>query len=83
MPASTFDSVNSALRNSFSKNNNNGAVVTANDSDDLDEHLAGVSKKALLADIEFEPAGSYQINVLDKLKSKYIALRGPETSSTR
>ncbi|KAK4877615.1 hypothetical protein RN001_010121 [Aquatica leii] len=70
MPASTLDPVNAALRTALSKNafNNNN----------LDSQLAGSTKKALLSNIEFEAAGSYQSCVLDKLKSKYIVLKSSE-----
>lgn len=74
MPASTLDPVNAAIRNSLSK--------TASETN-LDVQLAGTTKKALLADIEFEAAGSYQSTVLDKLKSKYIVLKSSEPIQTR
>nr|XP_022901979.1 ubiquitin carboxyl-terminal hydrolase 36 [Onthophagus taurus] len=70
MPASTLDPVNAAIRSSLSK-----TTSEAN----LDVQLAGATKKALLADIEFKPAGSYQTTVLDKLKNKYIVLKSTET----
>ncbi|XP_017779061.1 PREDICTED: ubiquitin carboxyl-terminal hydrolase 36 [Nicrophorus vespilloides] len=72
MPASTVDPVNAALRTALSKGSNsleNG----------LDSQLAGSSKKALLSNIEFEPAGSYQSSVLDILKSKYIVLKSADS----
>ncbi|CAG9833091.1 unnamed protein product [Diabrotica balteata] len=71
MPASTVDPVNAALRTALSKNES-----TENN---LDIQLAGSSKKALLSNIEFESAGSYHNTVLDRLKSKYIVLRSPES----
>ncbi|KAI4472224.1 ubiquitin carboxyl-terminal hydrolase [Holotrichia oblita] len=74
MPASTLDPVNAAIRSSLSK--------TASETN-LDVQLAGATKKALLADIEFEAAGSYQTSVLDKLKTKYIVLKTPDTQQTR
>ncbi|KRT83654.1 Peptidase [Oryctes borbonicus] len=73
MPASTLDPVNAAIRSSLSK--------TATETN-LDVQLAGATKKALLADIEFEVAGSYQTSVLDKLKTKYIVLKSPESQQT-
>ncbi|KAF5278099.1 hypothetical protein FQR65_LT03615 [Abscondita terminalis] len=69
MPASTLDPVNAALRTALSKNSCNN---------NLDSQLAGATKKALLSNIEFEAAGSYQSCVLDKLKSKYIVLKSSE-----
>ncbi|XP_018574854.1 ubiquitin carboxyl-terminal hydrolase 36 isoform X2 [Anoplophora glabripennis] len=69
MPASTLDPVNAALRTALTKNDSENA---------LDTQLAGSTKKALLSNIEFEPAGSYQSTVLDKLKSKYIVLKSSE-----
>ncbi|KAJ8924649.1 hypothetical protein NQ315_000800 [Exocentrus adspersus] len=69
MPASTLDPVNAALRTSLTKDSAENA---------LDTQLAGSTKKALLANIEFEAAGSYQSAVLDKLKSKYIVLKSSE-----
>lgn len=75
MPASTLDPVNAAIRNSLSK--------TASETN-IDLQLAGATKKALLADIEFEAAGSYQTSVLDKLKTKYIVLKSSsESQQTR
>lgn len=74
MPASTLDPVNAAIRSSLAK--------TASETN-LDVQLAGATKKALLADIEFEAAGSYQTSVLDKLKTKYIVLKTPDTQQTR
>ncbi|XP_056635240.1 ubiquitin carboxyl-terminal hydrolase 36 [Diorhabda sublineata] len=71
MPASTLDPVNAALRTALSKNESA--------ENNLDQQLAGSTKKALLSNIEFESAGSYQNTVLDRLKSKYIVLRSPET----
>uniref|UniRef100_A0A6P7FG43 Ubiquitin carboxyl-terminal hydrolase 36 n=1 Tax=Diabrotica virgifera virgifera TaxID=50390 RepID=A0A6P7FG43_DIAVI len=70
MPASTVDPVNAALRTALSKNES---------TENLDIQLAGSSKKALLSNIEFESAGSYHNTVLDRLKSKYIVLRSPES----
>ncbi|KAF5301703.1 hypothetical protein FQA39_LY10634 [Lamprigera yunnana] len=72
MPASTWDPVNAALRAALSKNSCNS----------LDSQLAGSTKKALLSNIEFEAAGSYQSCVLDKLKSKYIVLKSSESAET-
>lgn len=72
MPASTLDPVNAALCTSLAKKSGSGGG--------LDAQLAGATRKALLADVEFEPAGSYQSAVLDKLKSKYIVLKGSEPS---
>lgn len=74
MPASTLDPVNAAIRNSLSK-----AAIDTN----LDIQLAGATKKALLEDIEFEAAGSYQSTVLDKLKTKYIVLKSAEPQQIR
>lgn len=71
MPASTLDPVNAALRTALTKNESA--------ENNLDQQLAGSTKKALLSNIEFESAGSYQNIVLDRLKSKYIVLRSPET----
>ncbi|KAK5642978.1 hypothetical protein RI129_009145 [Pyrocoelia pectoralis] len=71
MPASTLDPVNAALRSALSK---------STCSNTLDSQLAGSTKKALLSNIEFEPAGSYQSSVLDKLKSKYIVLKSSEST---
>lgn len=71
MPASTLDPVNAALRTALSKS----ACGST-----LDSQLAGSTKKALLSNIEFEAAGSYQSCVLDKLKSKYIVLKASETT---
>ncbi|KAJ8933865.1 hypothetical protein NQ314_013718 [Rhamnusium bicolor] len=70
MPASTLDPVNAALRTALSKNESENT---------LDTQLAGSTKKALLSNIEFESAGSYQSTILDKLKSKYIVLKSSET----
>lgn len=75
MPASTLDPVNNALRTALSKNESS--------ENSLDTQLAGSTKKALLSNIEFESAGSYQNAVLDRLKSKYIVLRSPETPPPR
>lgn len=75
MPASTLDPVNAALRTALSKNSCNNNT--------LDSQLAGSTKKALLANIEFEAAGSYQSSVLDKLKSKYIVLKSSEPPEQR
>ncbi|EFA00157.1 ubiquitin carboxyl-terminal hydrolase 36 [Tribolium castaneum] len=69
MPASTLEPVNAALR----------SALTKTDDSSLDTQLAGSTKKALLSNIDFEPAGSYQSTVLDKLKSKYIVLKSSET----
>ncbi|CAG9862079.1 unnamed protein product [Phyllotreta striolata] len=71
MPASTLNTVNNALRTALSKKES-----TENS---LDTQIAGSTKKALLANIEFESAGTYQNAVLDRLKSKYIVLTSPET----
>lgn len=73
MPASTIDAVNAALRTSLTRNE---------ETTSLDTQLAGSTKKALLSNIEFEAAGSYQSSVLDVLKSKYIVLKSPETQQT-
>lgn len=74
MPASTLDPVNAALRTALTKNDSENT---------LDTQLAGSTKKALLANIEFESAGSYQTTVLDKLKSKYIVLKSSEVPQPR
>lgn len=74
MPASTLDPVNAALRTALTKNDSENT---------LDTQLAGSTKKALLANIEFEPAGSYQSTVLEKLKSKYIVLKSSEAPQPR
>lgn len=74
MPASTIDPVNAALRTSLTK------TATENN---LDTQIAGSTKKALLANVEFEAAGSYQSAVLDKLKSKYIVLKQNDTPQAR
>ncbi|CAH1961940.1 unnamed protein product [Acanthoscelides obtectus] len=71
MPASTLDPVKAALRTQLAKNDS----IDNN----LDTQLAGSSKKALLSNIEFETAGSYQSTILDKLKSKYIVLNSSDT----
>ncbi|XP_074028304.1 ubiquitin specific peptidase 36 isoform X2 [Leptinotarsa decemlineata] len=73
MPASILEPVNAALRTALSKKESAENV--------LDTQLAGSTKKALLANIEFESGGSYQSTVLDKLKSKYIVLKSSETQS--
>ncbi|KAL3276176.1 hypothetical protein HHI36_020894 [Cryptolaemus montrouzieri] len=73
MPASTLDPVNAALRASLSKNNSEKVLET---------QIAGSTKKALLANIEFESAGSYHNTVLDSLKSKYIVLKSAESVKT-
>nr|XP_023023575.1 ubiquitin carboxyl-terminal hydrolase 36 [Leptinotarsa decemlineata] len=75
MPASILEPVNAALRTALSKKESAENV--------LDTQLAGSTKKALLANIEFESGGSYQSTVLDKLKSKYIVLKSSETQSAR
>lgn len=84
MPASTLDPVNAALRTALSSKgaSSNGIVGGASSSADcgLDAQIAGCTKKALLANIDFEPAVSYQNTVLDKLKSKYIVLKAVESS---
>lgn len=74
MPASTLDPVNAALCTALSKNSSEKS---------LDARLSGSTKKALLSNIEFEPAGSYQSTVLDKLKSKYIVLKGSDSPQPR
>lgn len=74
MPASTLDPVNAALCTALSKN----SAGTS-----LDTQLAGSTKKALLANIEFEAAGSYQSAVLDKIKSKCIVLKSSDTPQPR
>lgn len=74
MPASTLDPVNAALCTSLAKKSGGGG------GGGLDAQLAGATRKALLADVDFESAGSYQSAVLDKLKSKYIVLKGSEPS---
>lgn len=75
MPASTVDPISAALRTALTKNES-----TENS---LDAQLAGSTKKALLSNIEFEAAGSYQSTILDKLKSKYIVLKSAETPQPR
>ncbi|XP_019867930.2 ubiquitin carboxyl-terminal hydrolase 36 isoform X2 [Aethina tumida] len=70
MPASTLDPVSAALRTSLTKSESENS---------LDSQLAGSTKKALLSDIDFDSAGSYQTTVLDKLKSKYIVLKSTDT----
>lgn len=80
MPASTLDPVNAALRTSLSKTT---TTENNNNNNNLDQQLSGSSKKALLSNIDFEPAGSYQSVVLDKLKSKYIVLKSAETPQAR
>lgn len=75
MPASTLDPVNAALRTSLTK-------TTSTDSN-LDQQLSGSTKKALLANIEFESAGTCQSVILDKLKSKYITLKANDTPQAR
>lgn len=72
MPASTADPVSAALCTSLAKVKGGGASSERT----LDAQLAGTARKALLADVEFEQAGSYQNSVLDKLKAKYIVLKG-------
>lgn len=74
MPASTLDPVNAALRTNLSKSTLDNSI---------DSQLAGSTKKALLSNIEFETAGNYQTNVLDKLKSKYIVLKQADTPQAR
>lgn len=79
MPASTLDAVNAAIRTSLIKSSFSTNL--------LDSQLAGAAKKALLSNIEFEAAGSYQSTVLDKLKSKYVVLKttrasGPSIAAT-
>ncbi|XP_065160170.1 ubiquitin carboxyl-terminal hydrolase 36 [Atheta coriaria] len=74
MPASTLDPVSAALRTALTKPNVESS---------LDGQLAGATKKALLTNIEFESAGSYQSNVLDKLKSKYIVLKAASDSNNK
>lgn len=75
MPASTLDPVNAALRTALAKSDSSHSL--------LDTQIAGATKKALLTNIEFESAGSYQSTVLDKLKSKYIVLKSAETPQPR
>lgn len=68
MPASIFDPVSSALHLS----------LTADDksqNDLLDNRLISSAKSVLLTNIEFEETGTYQSDVLDGLKSKYIILK--------
>lgn len=74
MPASTLDPVSAALRTSLTKSESENS---------LDSQLAGSTKKALLSDIDFDSAGSYQTTVLDKLKSKYIVLKSTDTPKAR
>ncbi|CAH1171281.1 unnamed protein product [Phaedon cochleariae] len=74
MPASIRDPVNAALRTALVKNESS--------ENSLDTQLAGSTKKALLSNIEFEPAGSYQSTVLDKLKTKYIVLSSADTPTS-
>lgn len=74
MPASTIDPVKAALRTALS---NESTEKT------LDSQLAGSTKKALLSNIEFESAGTYQTNILDKLKFKYIILKNTESPQAR
>lgn len=74
MPAPTVEPVKAALR-----------IALSNESSDksLDTQLAGSSKKALLSTIEFEPAGTYQNTILEKLKLKYIVLKNAESLQPR
>ncbi|CAH0547129.1 unnamed protein product [Brassicogethes aeneus] len=71
MPASTLDSVSMALCTALNNENNFGNL--------LDIQMGSSIKKALLSNIEFESAGSYQTTVLERLKSKYIVLKSLET----
>lgn len=77
MPASTLDPLTAAMCTSLAKADKNGG---GGGGGGLDAQLAGATRKVLLGDVEFEPAGSYQSAVLDKLKSKYIVLKGTEPS---
>lgn len=74
MPAPTVEPVNAALRTALSNESSENS---------LDTQLAGSSKKALLSTIEFEPAGTYQNTILEKLKLKYIVLKNAETPQPR
>lgn len=74
MPASTADPVTAVLRTVLS----NEAIENP-----LDKQLAGSTKKVLLHKIEFEPAGTYQSTILEKLRSKYIVLKTPEVQQPR
>lgn len=66
MPASTLDPVKTAIRN----------VLIKNSSDNyLNSQLASSAHRVLCTKIEFEPAESYQTNVLNDLKAKYIVLQ--------
>lgn len=63
MPASTIDP---AIRNVILKNSSENY---------LNSQLSSNSHRVLCTKIEFEPAESYQTNVLNDLKSKYIVLQ--------
>lgn len=68
MPASIFDPVSSALHLSLTADDKN-------QNDLLDNRLISSAKSVLLTNIEFEETGTYQSDVLDGLKSKYIILK--------
>lgn len=72
MPASTLDPVKTAIRN----------VLTKNTSENyLNSQLASNAHRVLFTKIEFEPAESYQANVLNDLKSKYIVLQPSKSTN--
>lgn len=72
MPASTLDPVKTAIRN----------VLIKNSSDNyLNSQLSSSAQRVLCTKIEFEPAESYQTNVLNDLKSKYIVLQSNNKSA--
>lgn len=66
MPASTLEPVKSAIRNVLAKNNTDNY---------LNNQLSNSAHRVLCTKIDFEPAESYQSNVLNDLKSKYIVLQ--------
>lgn len=74
MPAPTVEPVNAALRTALSNESSENSI---------DTQLAGSSKKVLLSNIEFEPAGTYQSTILDKLKLKYVVLKSADSPQPR
>lgn len=78
--------LSSAIRSSLSTGLNNGTHNGLNsmssDSNSIQNQLVASAKRALLSKIEYEEVNNYNNSVQDTIKSKYIVLKPPTSTSS-
>lgn len=73
--------ISSAIRNSLSNGVHNGLISSTQSEKNIQNQFVASAKRALLSKIEYEEVSNINNSVHDTLKSKYIVLKPPTSTS--